>query len=337
MTLRDHQTLIPNRRDFLRRSALGLGWGGALLTPGLFTPEQVLADTSHYRNEPIGIENANELLMDGYHRGWVLFAGRVFYDFQLYVDPTFTDAQKRILREAMDFHFKTRTVHLHSLAEQAMQAAQWDLPGGVRLKKDHRPSKQQIAKGLSATQWQWYNALYGQIIPYPVVAADDPVAKRRALDDEGKPVTLNGQPVYVGLRPMLGWVDRPDNKKTRLHISRMWDEPRIWGRGWVGSVNRKDPTYVFSIALNTDYLGRAGSTDPRTWAGVIVHECLHNLGYTHPEDASDREYDHYFINVFQDQYVLNGAPGAGDGGKADALPRRGPRLVGCCRKPRKKR
>jgi hypothetical protein len=174
------------------------------------------------------------------------------------------------------------------------------------------------------TQWQWYHALYGQKIAYPIVAADDPVPKRPAVDREGRKVVVDGRQVYMGMQRMPGW-DAPENKRSRLHISRTWNDDGYLGWGSVGWVTQKDPLYIFSIALNSDYMnndyvdkyGDPGITDPAVWSGVIVHECLHNLGYDHPIKG-DRNYDQvadYLIFKFQE---LHG-PLPDSAGKAERI------------------
>ena len=68
--------------------------------------------------------------------------------------------------------------------------------------------------------------------------------------------------------------------------------------GWVGTPMRNSgQKRYFYIGLNSDFLGEESSytyaNSSTYWAGVIAHEVLHNLGYTHPTG-----YAGSFINEF---------------------------------------
>ena len=76
-------------------------------------------------------------------------------------------------------------------------------------------------------------------------------------------------------------------------ISRYHNDPRSVGVGYVNLFYDTDRPlgdfgirHYLYIALNSDHLGPDSSynfaSNPDYWAGVVAHEFLHNLGYTHP-------------------------------------------------------
>ena len=77
------------------------------------------------------------------------------------------------------------------------------------------------------------------------------------------------------------------------YISRFFHDRRAVGIGYINLFYKTDdpfPGYsdrhYFYIALNSDFMGPGSryqfAKDEEYWAGVIAHEFLHNLGYTHP-------------------------------------------------------
>lgn len=76
-------------------------------------------------------------------------------------------------------------------------------------------------------------------------------------------------------------------------IARYHDDPGTVGLGYLSLYHDRDkplPGYdhrhYFHVALNSDHMGSSSAyyyrDDAEYWAGVIVHEFLHNLGYNHP-------------------------------------------------------
>lgn len=94
------------------------------------------------------------------------------------------------------------------------------------------------------------------------------------------------------------------NRPIKLTVTRMWSEPRYAGLAPVGGFPEKGD--LFRIALNSDDLGSNAQyflkTNTDYWAGVMVHEVLHNLGYNHPSPSNGS-----FIKEFGrcTQYVGN--------------------------------
>ncbi|HSK72544.1 MAG TPA: hypothetical protein VK892_12650 [Pyrinomonadaceae bacterium] len=79
---------------------------------------------------------------------------------------------------------------------------------------------------------------------------------------------------------------------------------------WNSKVKEWQQSGEFNIELNSAFVGRKdihfvyGETD--YWAGTIAHEMLHNLGHTHGEYSSDKNYESYQINVFDRIIASNG-------------------------------
>lgn len=94
------------------------------------------------------------------------------------------------------------------------------------------------------------------------------------------------------------------NRPIKLTVTRMWSEPKYVGLAPVGGFPEKGD--LFRIALDSDDLGSNSQyflkTDTDYWAGVMVHEVLHNLGYNHPSPSNGS-----FIKEFGrcTQYVGN--------------------------------
>src|SRR4051794_27481939 len=115
MPAKPTSTRTLDRRAFLGRTAAG--WFGSLSLRNA-----AAAEHSHFRNYRQAKQHASELLMDGYRSGWAVFFGDVHYDFQVYADPTFTEEQKQLIRQAMRRHFRllsVQSIHMHDLARKA--------------------------------------------------------------------------------------------------------------------------------------------------------------------------------------------------------------------------
>ena len=77
------------------------------------------------------------------------------------------------------------------------------------------------------------------------------------------------------------------NRPIKLTITRLWSDEVAVGRAPVGNPGQfPEKGDLLRIALNSDDLGSNAKyflkNDTDYWAGVIGHEVLHNLGYTHP-------------------------------------------------------
>jgi hypothetical protein len=89
---------------------------------------------------------------------------------------------------------------------------------------------------------------------------------------------------------------RTEEKLRTLYITRFWyKDTTIRGRANLGGLDRgmnlpRRSTYYaktghFWITVNSYNIGNdvpGATTSPKYWAGVIVHEMLHNLGLVHP-------------------------------------------------------
>ena len=76
---------------------------------------------------------------------------------------------------------------------------------------------------------------------------------------------------------------------STLYISRITGDKKVAGRGWLGIV--KDGRAMeknFFIGLNADYMhaGYYYGNNYHYWSGVIGHQVLHNLGYSHANGYS---------------------------------------------------
>lgn len=95
-----------------------------------------------------------------------------------------------------------------------------------------------------------------------------------------------------GVWSSMVYVDTSDKSESEkvvilkggtLYIDNMENDPNALGRGRVNYFYRYGH---LRIQLNTDFLDNKDSRnyeyeDPKFWAGVIIHEILHNLGWTH--------------------------------------------------------
>ena len=95
-----------------------------------------------------------------------------------------------------------------------------------------------------------------------------------------------------------------------VNVYPIYEKTDVLGEGIVGCVSCKSYGSIvlnsgeFIVYLNRYYLGARGRDYTNTvfWAGVIVHEMLHNLGHTHDEhDMSNR----WQINAFERCFVHN--------------------------------
>ena len=91
---------------------------------------------------------------------------------------------------------------------------------------------------------------------------------------------------------------------------RPWHEQSVTvGKGTVGCVtitsrgSKFISTGEFNVWLNRYHLAATTATgfDANYWAGVIVHEMLHNLGHDHDDYSGSWQ-----INVFEKCFVQNG-------------------------------
>lgn len=89
-----------------------------------------------------------------------------------------------------------------------------------------------------------------------------------------------------------------------IYIAKVFDAPDIVGVGYVNlfyDTNNPLPGFLtrryIHVGINGDYLSSKNYLyqKPEYWAGVIAHEMLHNLGYTHTTG-----YKGSFINEYGD-------------------------------------
>lgn len=124
-----------------------------------------------------------------------------------------------------------------------------------------------------------------------ILACADKRSNRDKQSASGK--AINDQIDQVFFKTASG--GRPIN----LNIVRLWSNSKAAGLAPVGTRDYQFPEKgdLLRIALNSDDLGSKSqyflSNDIDYWAGVIVHEILHNLGYSHPKG-----YEGSFIKEF---------------------------------------
>jgi hypothetical protein len=121
-------------------------------------------------------------------------------------------------------------------------------------------------------------------------ASKDLPRNRKEIDDQLKKVFVDSA---SGNRPI---------KMTVTHLSAV---PNAVGLGVVGSGEFPEKGDLLRIALSSDYFGAKATyhlkNDFDYWAGIMAHEVLHNLGYSHPNG-----YPGSFIEEFGICTQLNG-------------------------------
>jgi hypothetical protein len=96
-----------------------------------------------------------------------------------------------------------------------------------------------------------------------------------------------------------------------IHIYPMYEETNTQAEGTVGCVSciSHESTLSikgeFEVKLNRFNLNVSGESVRNAvyWAGVIVHEMLHNLGHRHGENDYSNNWQ---INIFQNCFIYNG-------------------------------
>jgi hypothetical protein len=188
-----------------------------------------------------------------------------------------------------------------------------------------------------AGQWGWlFEDVHGQIFPLALNFNHDPsfttdqievihsamgifiqralkahiidCAFRKAHKDHKKGRTDFEWELYAALSwRSLGNLLYPGHS----YIARYWGDKTSVGIGYVDLYYWRDkplPGYkdrhYLHIALNSDFIGNASTfylaRDAEYWAGVIAHEFLHNLGYTHPTGYKGSFIEEYGNCVWQD-------------------------------------
>ena len=88
-------------------------------------------------------------------------------------------------------------------------------------------------------------------------------------------------------------------RAINLSVVRLWSDSEAAGRAPIGTRDYQFPEKgdLLRISLNSDDIGSKSQyflkNDIDYWAGVIAHEILHNLGYSHPNG-----YEGSFIKEF---------------------------------------
>ena len=124
-----------------------------------------------------------------------------------------------------------------------------------------------------------------------ILACADKRSNRDKQSASGK--AINDQIDQVFFKTASG--GRPIN----LSVVRLWSDNRYAGFAPVGTRDYRFPEKgdLLRISLNSDDLGSKSKyflrNDVDFWAGMVAHEILHNLGYSHPNG-----YEGSFVREF---------------------------------------
>jgi hypothetical protein len=124
-----------------------------------------------------------------------------------------------------------------------------------------------------------------------IVACANKRSNRDKQSSSGK--AINDQIDQVFFKTASG------GRTIKLSVVRLWSDSEAVGKAPVGTRDYQFPEHgdLLRISLNSDDLGSKSQyflkNDIDYWAGVIAHEILHNLGYSHPNG-----YEGSFIKEF---------------------------------------
>jgi hypothetical protein len=123
--------------------------------------------------------------------------------------------------------------------------------------------------------------------------------------DGNDPTIYNGSKPGFAVAAFISNFPRNDKSGGRPHLLFI-DKVQLEGSrlGQANRPRRKGDMYDFIIELNTNKFSKF--TSQNLWAGVIVHEMLHNVGYDHP-DIVNGNFDPIIGNfVYETGYCANG-------------------------------
>jgi hypothetical protein len=105
------------------------------------------------------------------------------------------------------------------------------------------------------------------------------------------------------------------NRPIKLTTAYRWNPSFSGGIAPVGNSGEfPEKGDLLRIALNADIMN-TGKFNADSWAGLMAHEILHNLSYTHPKG----QYNGWFIHEFGKCVTFNGETSLGLAGDSDAL------------------
>lgn len=219
---------------------------------------------------------ASELLMSSSETADLAlpgFSAAAVRDASVFIEPTFSAEQKTLLKSA--FRIFLDQASDGKLFELALDASNNNKPGQL---SDSFLVHQTRAEG------HWLHTK-GKFLTLTGIRIK---MTRTVMVDAGLGITV---PFPIEIR----------SGGARYFVKNFFGLRPV-GKGVLDCVASGVDTGEFCIGLNSDMIANQtanifGATDPQHWAGVIAHECLHNLGFVHGGDQ-DPNQTKSFIYVF---------------------------------------